>query len=321
MEELILVTGATGKIGSRVVRQLLASGHKVRALVHRRQLAGLEDPNLETAPGSLEDPDRLQAVCEGVIRVCHLGAAFDLFPPAVYEKDNALLFRVNVEGTFHLVEFARQLPGLKQFLFASTDAVYNTGARKFEAPVTEDIERESQRFYALTKMLGEDLLLHYARSYDFPYTIVRFTWTLAEDDILKVFEFETWEDAVRESDRERLRALCASGKKLFIPLMEDGYSAVEHIADADDVAAGVVLMLTKEAALGETFHLAAAEPFKYLEVIEEVARLAGKSWESGICEGLEPYEFDLSKARRLLGYEPRLTVLDTVRRAVEAAGG
>ncbi|MFH0965789.1 MAG: NAD(P)-dependent oxidoreductase [Planctomycetota bacterium] len=315
MNEVILLTGGSGKIGGKVLEMLLAKKHRVRALIHKNRPA-IEHENLETVQGSLLEPATLREAVRGCSRICHLAAAFDLFPPARYEADDEFQWKANLEGTFHLVQAARKLEGLKVFLFASTDATYATGSRKFDRIITEDTELVAGRFYGLMKVMGEVMLEHYRKLYGFPYTVVRFCWTLSEDDALKIYEYETWEGSLVPEDKERLRPLCAGGRDLLCPVYADGSSVMDHVADADDIAQGVVKALFAPKAVGGTFNLAGPGPFKHTEVVKVASEGLGVPYHKGVVKGVYPYKISIAKAKRVFGYAPRFSVADTIRKAV-----
>ena len=143
----VLLTGAAGRIGSKVLRRLLDRGYRVRALVHRRGPEGAGEENLEIFPGDILEQEQMRKAVAGCRYVCHLAAAWDMFPPLVHEKENNQLFESIIRGTYNLLEASYPVEGLRVFLYASTDAVYATGPRKFSAPITEDTELQPSRFY------------------------------------------------------------------------------------------------------------------------------------------------------------------------------
>src|SRR4051794_6202310 len=96
--KVALVTGASGFIGSHVVKLLVAEGVKVRALIQKGvPLANLEGLEVEQVPGDLLDEASLEAAVTGVDTIFHLAAIFAYWLP-----DPALMYRVNVEGTIKL---------------------------------------------------------------------------------------------------------------------------------------------------------------------------------------------------------------------------
>jgi len=135
----ILVTGATGRVGSRFVRRLVAEGDPVRALVRGGEVAGAE-----TVVGDLRDADDRRRALDGVDAVVHLAAAFRGVP-----DDEALA--VNHEAT---VALAHEAAG-RRFVYASTCLVYGPGRGR---PVREDDEPAPAGAYPESKAAAERVL-------------------------------------------------------------------------------------------------------------------------------------------------------------------
>lgn len=119
----ILVTGATGKVGSRLSKRLAQRGDQVRALVRDPARAGdLGKEHIELVKGDLVEPESLAAAVRGVDAVVHCAA---FFRGATAEQAHS----VNDVGTRHLANAAR-LASVKRFVFTSTGLVYGpTGGR------------------------------------------------------------------------------------------------------------------------------------------------------------------------------------------------
>jgi len=117
----VLVTGASGFIGSNLVRVLLENGLRVRVLVEPG--AGTENLNgldVEHVEGDLRDPEALIGAVRACDTVYHLGAIFDYWLPVPAE-----MFRVNVEGTVYLIRAARAA-GVRRFVHCSSVAALGT---------------------------------------------------------------------------------------------------------------------------------------------------------------------------------------------------
>ena len=265
------------------------------------------------------DQEGLKKAVQGSQIICHLAASFDMFEPSFFEKQNNQVFDNIIRGSYNLLEAASTFKDLELFLYASTDAALNISLRKFDAPITEETELVPApgRFYAIAKIVGETMCIHYGKSYGLPWSIIRINWALEADELLKIFGYEFWEDLLEPQDRERLRPKLANGQGVFAPLFLNGDSAVDQIADLDDTALGWVLAIEKyESAKHNIFNIAGAAPFRYLDVIEQVASGLGVPWESTRVPGIEPYEISNAKAKRLLGYQPRYTMEQMIAKAL-----
>ncbi len=110
---MILVTGSTGFIGRRLVQQLLAGGHDVRALVHTASRgAMLSGSGAEIVEGDVMQPESLGLACDGVDGVVHLAAV-------VRERGEATFRRLNYEATWNVLQ-AAAAAGVERIVYAST---------------------------------------------------------------------------------------------------------------------------------------------------------------------------------------------------------
>lgn len=145
----ILVTGATGKVGSRLARRLAQRGDQVRALVRDRTRAGsLQDHGIELVEGDLLDAASLAAAVRDIDSVVHCAA---FFRRATAEQAHA----VNDLGTQHLATAARAA-SVKRFVFTSTGLVYGA---KGGAVADEDAGCAPTAAYPVSKLAAERFLL------------------------------------------------------------------------------------------------------------------------------------------------------------------
>jgi UDP-glucose 4-epimerase len=168
-----LVTGGAGFIGSHLVDALIARGRKVRvvdnlASGHRRNLAQhAGNAALEIVEADVADAAAMLEAARGVERVFHLAALADIVPSI--QKPEAY-FRANVDGTFAVLQAARAA-SIKRFVYVASSSCYGIPD---VYPTPEDAEIRPQYPYALTKWLGECLVMHWAQVYRLPALSLRF---------------------------------------------------------------------------------------------------------------------------------------------------
>lgn len=167
-----LITGGAGFIGSHLAELLIAQGHEV--LVVDNLTSGRMDnlrsvathPKFRFANVDIREPSALQPLFEGVDWVFHLAGLADIVPsiemPSQY-------YSTNVTGTFNVLECARH-SGVKRFLYAASSSSYGI-PDVYPTPETAPIR--PQYPYALTKYMGEELVLHWANVYKLPTVSLR----------------------------------------------------------------------------------------------------------------------------------------------------
>src|SRR5258708_11531608 len=139
----ILVTGATGRVGSRLVPALLDAGHRVRILVRQQQdeIANrLISQGAEQVIGDIMKPDSLREAFSDIDVVVHLAAFFR-------SQDANMIHDVNVNGTRHVAEAALRANEQMRFIFASTNLVYSNTV----APAREGDDVSPARPYPISK--------------------------------------------------------------------------------------------------------------------------------------------------------------------------
>lgn len=331
----ILITGISGRIGANLAKSLLDAGHSVRGLIwaRDRRIEKFASMNVELVEGTITEPDDVAKAVAGVDAIYHLGAAFQGGGPFT----NSEYFDINVRGTFNMLEAANGLgSGLQQFVFASSDAIYSKYLPEgIPEPIREDeFPLEPGGIYALTKLLGEDLCRGYVRNEGMPITICRFALTVAGDEILdfRQFYLSHWRKAYASLTSPEAKAVAAQLEEaaqrvgenaLLLARDGNGRSYKKHIADVHDIVAGLVAVLGKEQALGETFQLAAPRPFTWEEAIPYLAERLNLPWVEAKLAGHAPtyYEFDVSKGRKLLNYAPSYDILRMIDEGVALRAG
>jgi nucleoside-diphosphate-sugar epimerase len=160
----VLVTGATGFLGSHVAEQLVAKGHQVRALVRRSSKTDFLDRlGAELVNASLEEGKGLDEAVKGVDAIVHGAAIVKARRPEEFHY-------VNTGGTEHLIRAARGLgKGLRRFVYVSSLAAHGFGTNG--SPRGFDEPSDPPTFYGKSKLAGEKVVL--AHKDEIPVTIIR----------------------------------------------------------------------------------------------------------------------------------------------------
>jgi UDP-glucose 4-epimerase len=173
MKKKTIVTGGAGFIGSHLVDRLLTDGHQVTVIDNfvtgrPENLAHQKDnQRLSIIKADVVDTEVLREQFKGTDWVFHLAALADIVPSI--QKPEAY-FRTNVTGTFSVLEAAREA-GVKKFIYAASSSCYGI-PDVYPTPETAEIRTEYP--YALTKFLGERLVLHWGKVYKLPVVSLRF---------------------------------------------------------------------------------------------------------------------------------------------------
>jgi len=167
----VLITGATGFIGSQIVPRLIEQGYEVYSLeryVTGRYVLG-QRRDVKTVFGDLKEYFTIKRILREVQpdAVIHLAAV----SPVAYSYDHPHeVIETNFLGTVNLAESCmREVPHFRHFMFASTSETYGNGPN----PKTEETPQNPNSPYAVSKVACEKYLLYMHDAFDFPVTILR----------------------------------------------------------------------------------------------------------------------------------------------------
>lgn len=317
----VLITGAAGRLGGNLTRQVLDRGYQVRALVlpgdpKATKLSGLD---VEIVEGDLTDPRTCEQVVQGMDAVIH--TANILGPPR--GMDNETFHSINVGGTFNLLEAVAPLAGqLERFVHVSSDAVYPTGNHDSPtsyAPVDEVHPKEPSGLYACLKYVNEVMVDGYRRTHGLRTTMIRPSGMFAGKEILGRWTVEFVAARIRagagmpdcglyhpdgEAIADDLLARAETPQQLCAVRDADGAPWLYSPADARDVARACVCALEHPAAVGEAFNATIPHPLAYPEVAEYLTRKTGGSPLEVEVPMRWVYWLDVRKARMTIGYRP-----------------
>ncbi|HEV3409379.1 MAG TPA: NAD-dependent epimerase/dehydratase family protein [Chthoniobacterales bacterium] len=293
----VLVTGGAGFIGSHLVEMLLSVGHEVSILDDFNDFydPAIKRANLSSVAGdvAIHDLDlRDAAAVRGLFHrekfdvIAHLAARAGVRPSIAQPQ---LYYDTNVSGTLHLLEAARAT-GIERFIFASSSSVYG---KCDTVPFSEDA-RLTQTIspYAATKIAGEFLCSTYSHLYGIRVVALRF---------FTVYGARQRPDLAIHQFTRRI----FFGKP--IDQFGDGTTRRDYTY-IDDIIQGVMAALDYNGPLFDVFNLGESQTIELRELIAAIERTLGRT---AIINRLpeQPGDMpltcaDISKARKLLGYNP-----------------
>ncbi len=314
----ILITGITGRIGGNLAARLVEQGHRVRGLVWPKdpRIEKFKGIDLELIEGNLTEFEDVQKVVEGVDVIYHLGAAFQGGGPFT---DNDY-FEINLRGSFHMLKAATAQDSLKQFIFASTDALYaKYPPEGMDTPIREDaMRREPRGWYALSKSVGEEMCFGYWRTSDLPITILRFSMVVGAGEILDFPQFYL----SKLKALPELNALWRGEERLLLLKDMKGRSYKKHIADVRDIVHGCICVLNQPEAAGHVIQLGGPRPFTWDEAIPYLSQRLDIPYQEAVLHGAPThYEYDLTNARTLIGFAPQYDIIRMIEDAIAYRNG
>lgn len=312
----VLVTGATGFTGGKVAERLVERGERVVAFVRgTSNTAALERLGVECRTVDIRDARAVRAGFDGIGKVFHIAAAY-----RSEHADHGEFRAVNVDATRHLLDAAVE-NGVTRFVHCSTVGVQGEIE---DPPAAEDYRFKPGDHYQQSKLDGELLALDYFRQ-GLPGAVVRPVGIYGPGDtrFLKLFR--------------------PIGNGRFV-MIGDG-NVLYHMTYIDDLVDGFMLAGDRDEALGEVFTIAGPNYTTIRVLVDTIAdvmerprpRLRVPFWPvfaaSVVCDKLcrainvspplyprrvEFFELDRAfstdKAKRLLGYEPKVSLVDGLRR-------
>jgi len=305
----ILVTGGAGFIGSHLVETLLAAGHNVAILddfndfydprVKRENVAGVSR-DVAIHQIDLRDSVALRNFFhrQKFETIAHLAARAGVRPSIVHPE---LYYDTNVNGTLHLLEAAR-VTGVRCFIFASSSSVYGISKT---VPFSENLHlSQTISPYAATKIAGEFLCSTYSHLYQMRIIALRY---------FTVYGPRQRPDLAIHHFTQRVHA----GQP--IDQFGDGTTRRDYTY-IDDVIQGTMAALKYDGPLFDVFNLGESETIQLKDLIAAIEDALGKKAKiNRLSEqpGDVPLTCaDISKARKLLGYNPKTSFREGLPRFV-----
>ena len=305
----IFMTGGAGFIGTALTRRLADDNEIViYDNLHRDAISNsglLQHKNVKFIRGDVLDFERLKESMAGSQIVVHLAAIAGV---DTVMGDMVRTLRVNVIGTYNVLEVAKTLPKLERLVDFSTSEVFGSHAYKVDElhETSQGAVGEARWTYAVSKLVGEHFSHAYCYAFDIPTVAVRPFNIYGPGQVgtgaIKAFVLKAIknENLIVHGDGSQIRAWC------YI----------------DDLIDGVLLTLTKPEAVGQSFNI--GNPRSTITVYNlalEVMRLSGASSQIEFkpinYTDIEIRVPNIDKARNLLGYEPKIELHEGILRTIE----
>lgn len=240
----VLLTGASGFIGSNLVPALLREGYILRVLLrNKKQITGLK--GVEYFKGDLTDPHSLNGIEKDIDIVIHCAGIL-----GKWGTDEALMHHVNVQGSLNLLE---KFKAQRLWCFIHLSAAGVTGPVK-ETTVDESYPCKPATPYEKTKYLAEQQILARCGQMDIPVIVLRPTFTYGPGDPHKLALFKT----------------IKKGRFAFIGSGE----SVSHPVYIDDLISGILLAVDS-GGRGEIYIVGGERPVTKMELVYTIADALG----------------------------------------------
>jgi NAD dependent epimerase/dehydratase len=306
----VLVTGAGGFIGSHLAEALVRAGASVRAFVRYTSRGGhgwldAAEPEiadqLDVFRGDLANPEAVAGSVSGCDVVLHLGALIPI--PYSYRHPREFV-TANVTGTLNVLEASRR-EEVARVVHTSTSEVYGTAQR---IPIDENHPLHPQSPYAATKVGADQIALSYQRSFGTPVVVAR--------------PFNTY--GPRQSARAVIPTIITHA--LAREVIELGATdTTRDFLYVGDTVNGIMRCGTAPEVEGEVINLGTGAEVSITEVVQRVLALLGRDVPVGFDENrlrppdseVERLLADTTKAKKLLGWTPEVSLDEGLRRTID----
>jgi len=287
---MIVVTGASGFIGRHTVKELLERGYEVTGI--DIEPSDVRHKNLKDVQCDISSPQLSSHIAEGD-KVLHL-AAISTFGAAGQNPARAI--RVNVEGTLNVIQSCIEKKA-ERLVYSSTGSVYHKSST---VPIKEDSPRNPTSIYGLTKKQAEDWIMLYGDRID--YVILRYAYIYGQG-----------------KDWGAIGNFLKRIKQGEQPIIFGGRQTNDFIYVRDIVESNVLALESEY--LDQVYNIGTGVATS----IKETCRMCLEVMNSDLGMKIEPprpfdiqmFVYDITKARLLLGFEPKWTLPQGIRDMLE----
>jgi nucleoside-diphosphate-sugar epimerase len=301
-----LVTGGAGFIGSNIVEELLRRNHSVVVLDdlstgNEENLAGVRS-KIDLHVGSITDLAKVQSACVGIDYVIHLAARTSV-PKSV--KDPLESNHVNIDGTLHVLVAARDAK-VRRFVYAASSSAYGETPT---LPKTESMQPQPISPYGVTKFVGELYAQVFGRVYGLENASIRYFNV-----------FGPRQDPTSQYSGVLSRFMLAILKGEPLVIYGDGEQS-RDFTYIDNVVDETLRACEAPGASGKVFNGGTGSRITLNQVVKLLEKVAGKKlqvkYDPPRDGDIRDSQADVSLARKILGYEPRVLFEEGLQRTWE----
>ena len=306
-----LVTGAGGFIGSHLTEALVRMGSNVKVFVRYNsrgdlglleRLPGEIKQEIEVFAGDLKDPEALRRPAKGCELVFHLGSLIAI----PYSYINPMDFvQTNIVGTANLLN-ACIGNNVEKMVHTSTSEVYGTA---IYCPMDEKHPLQAQSPYSATKIAADKMAESYHRSFGLPVAIARPFNT-----------YGPWQSARAIIPTIILQALGGDNK-----IMLGSVHPTRDLTFVEDTVNGLIEVAKSQHSIGEVVNIGSGQEISIEDLVQTILAIIGVEVEIHRDERrvrpekseVERLLCDNAKAKKLLGWEPRIKLKEGLRRTID----
>ena len=290
----ILITGGFGQAGSYLGEQLSENNEITILDNFSNSLSNIKIPsNIKIIKGDIRDPKIVNELASKANTIIHTAAQISVkksIEDPVFDVEN------NINGTLNLLEAARR-SDIRRFIYISSAAVYGMPV---SLPINEEHPTDPLSPYGLSKLTGERYAMLYHSLYGLPVVCLR---------LFNIFSPRQRSDSPYSGVITKFIEKARNNKNPVI--FGDGEQTRDFVF-IEDVVGAIFETMENRKAIGEIFNIGTGNPTTIKELAETIIEVYGKKLVPEFAPAMkgdimESYS-DITKAKKMLGYQPRYTL-------------